>query len=248
MTDHNAYERPGFRFKWKQWRNKFIDNRLFDRVTVLTHPDKKILESVGIRHVDVLHNPLFLKPAKEAGGNEKIVLAAGRINQWYYKGFDLLMKAWQDVAKQYPDWRLRVVGHGEPAVIDWLKQLAGDGASSVEFGPYTPDIAEEYKRASIFVLSSRYEGWGLVAVEAMSQGCATIACDYKGRQGEFIKDGFNGLLCAVDNVDELAVKIKLLIADESLRSKIRSNAIHSVEAFAECNVACNLEKIIYKAL
>lgn len=247
MSDHNAYERPdGCGFKWKQWRNKFVDNRLFDRVTVLTYPDKTILIKSGIRHVDVLHNPLFFTPAANTHAKEKIVLAVGRINQWYYKGFDLLMTAWRDVVRQYPDWRLRMVGYSDSKTIEWLRQLAAESVNSIEFVPYTPDIIDEYRRASIFVLSSRYEGWGLVAVEAISQGCATVACDYKGRQAEYIRDNYNGILCSVDNADELSLKIRMMIADEPLRSKIQHNSIHSVGCFSESVVADKLERIILK--
>lgn len=245
MTDHNAYERPpGYKMGKIQWRNKFIDNRLFDCVTVLTHSDKKILENKGITNVEVLHNPLFLTPIKEIRDKGKIILSVGRISAWEVKGFDILIKAWSSIASKYPDWKLRIVGKGDAKTIEWLRSLSGVASDSVEFKPYTISIEEEYKQASIYVLSSRYEGWGLVAVEAMSQGCATIACDYKGRQAEFIEDGENGLLCDTDNVECLTHCISKLIEDNSIREKLQQNAISSVAKFSEERVAKKLESII----
>lgn len=245
MTDHNAYERPtGYKMKKKQWRNKFVDNRLFDCVTVLTNPDKEILRQHGINHVKVLHNPLFLNPVMKIPIKEKYVLAVGRIDDWEVKGFDILLKAWPNIVKNHSDWKLRIVGKGDTNTIEWLRSLSGSSSDSVEFKPYTTNIEEEYKQAAIYVLSSRYEGWGLVAVEAMSQGCATIACDYKGRQAEFIEDGVNGLLCEPDNVEQLAQCISKLIEDKDLRDRLQCKAITSVSEFNEEKVAKHLETII----
>lgn len=245
QTDHNVYERPkGHCFAWKQWRNKFIDNRFFDKVTVLTYPDKEILRRKGIKNVAVLHNPLFLKPVSKVPQKENIVLAVGRIDQWYVKGFDVLMKAWKEVGPQFSGWKLRIVGAGDAETIDMLKNIAGDAAGSVEFKSYTANIGEEYSKASIFVLSSRYEGWGLVMIEAMSQGCAVIACNYKGRQAEAVSDKKNGMICMPDNVEDLASKIKELIENDSLRTKLQQEGVNSVAEYSEDNVAINIEKII----
>ncbi len=247
MTDHNAYERPdGIKMKWRQQCNKFFDNRLFDLVTVLTKRDKEILTRKGINNVEILHNPLFLEPVKTVPCKQKIILACGRLDAWHYKGFDVLIKAWRDIAPKYPDWKLRLIGHGSDQTKEFLYNIAGKDTENFEIVPYTTSIQKEYQDASIFVLSSRYEGWGLVMVEAMSQGCATIACDYNGRQAEVITDGENGLLCKPDNVDDLKRKISNLIEDEDLRHQIQEKAIPSTTRFAEPTVASKLEALILK--
>lgn len=247
MTDHNAYERPKeVKMRWWQWKNKFIDNRFFDLVTVLTQRDKEILVNKGIRNVEVLHNPLFLEPIKTMPCKQKIVLACGRLDAWHYKGFDILVKAWKEIAYKYPDWKLRIVGHGSAQTKEFLYNIAGPDTRNFEIVPYTPNIQEEYQKASIFVLSSRYEGWGLVMVEAMSQGCATIACDYNSRQAEVITDRDNGLLCQPDDVEELKRKIVNLIEDEDLRHRLQEKSAPSTKRFAESMVASELETLILK--
>jgi glycosyltransferase involved in cell wall biosynthesis len=125
-----------------------------------------------------------------------------------------------------------------------LKKKAGDAVDKVEFVSYTPYVRDEYLRAAVFVLSSRYEGWGLVMIEAMSQGCAVVACDYNGRQAEAVSDGKNGLVCMPGNVEELALKIKELINNDSLRSILQNQGINSVAEYSEENVAINIENII----
>lgn len=246
MTDHNAYERPKeAKFKLSQWKNKFIDNRLFDLITVLTKRDKDILEKVGINHVEVLHNPLFLKPSEQIPEKRNIILVVGRLDAWYVKGFDILLKAWDNISDDYPDWKVVIVGKGTDDVIKELHGYITHNINSVEFKPYTSDIKDEYQQAAIFVLSSRYEGWGLVAVEAMSQGCATIACDFKGRQTEFITDQVDGLLCEPDNIELLSTQLKRLMEDKSLRDKLGEEARKTVTKYSEDKVAKRLEKIIY---
>lgn len=245
MTDHNAYERPsGTEFKWRQWKNKFIDNKLFDIVTVLTNRDKEILVKKGFNNIEVLHNPLFLKPLSSIPPKDKTILAVGRLDAWHVKGFDILLNVWNRISEKYSDWKLIIVGDGSKEIKNNLQQLITHNKESVIFKSFTSDIIEEYKKASIFVLSSRYEGWGLVAVEAMSQGCATIACDYHGRQSEFITDYKNGLLCSPDDAIELQAKIEDAISNKELREGLQKNAIVNLEKFSEKNIAKRIEKIV----
>jgi glycosyltransferase involved in cell wall biosynthesis len=95
----------------------------------------------------------------------------------------------------------------------------------IEFLGFRKDIEELYKQSAIFALSSRYEGFGLVLIEAMSQGCACVACDYKGRQREIIQDDNQGLCCEPDNVNTLATALEKMIMDEAYRKKVQKNAL-----------------------
>lgn len=248
MTDHNTYERPAnVKFKNRQWRNKFIDNRLFDLVTVLTKKDKEILVKKRFDNVEVLNNPLFIKPVNELPNKENIILAVGRLDAWYVKGFDILIKGWNHISNRFPEWKLRIVGGGSRKSLQYLQNIASNN-SQIEFADYTADIIEEYKKASIFCLSSRYEGWGLVLVEAMSQGCAPIACDYKGRQAEIITNGENGLLIAPESEEEIETALSSLISNNDLRISVQRKAPKSVEKFSEENIANNWMNIFEKLL
>ena len=95
----------------------------------------------------------------------------------------------------------------------------------IEFLGFQKDMESLYKKSEIFVLSSRYEGFGLVLIEAMSQGCAPIACDYKGRQREIIQDDSQGLCCEPDHVEELADAIQKMMIDEDYRKTAQQNAV-----------------------
>ena len=119
-----------------------------------------------------------------------------------------------------------------------------------------------------FVLSSRYEGFGLVLIEAMSQGCAPVACDYKGRQREIINPSSvfpqgeeelsdavsggcvcnNGILCEPDNAEQLAVAIARMISDDKYRMSVQQNAISRSRYYSIENTIDRWEQLLNKVI
>ena len=236
QSEHNSFERPiSEPFSLGQRLKKFWLNYLYEYITVLTDADRIYLNG-RFRHVEVMPNPLYLPPVNVIPPKHKTILAVGRIDAWRYKGFDILISVWNDIAFKYPDWKLRIVGAGNGDNIMYLKSLMKNPCQ-FEIKPYTEDIEMEYRDASIFVLSSRYEGFGLVLIEAMSQGCACIACDYKGRQSEIITDGKTGIVCQTDNKADLEDKLEHLILDDDLRSMLQRNAPAASSKYAEYKIA-----------
>ena len=117
-------------------------------------------------------------------------------------------------------------------------------SSQVEFLGFREKLLENYKKSSIFVLSSRYEGFGLVLIEAMSQGCACIACDYKGRQREIIRNEMEGMLCSTNNVEEITLALKKLLDDDEYRISLQQNAIKRAKFYSVSNIILLWEKYI----
>ena len=216
MTEHNSFERPKsapMPLYLKIF--KFWINRLYRHITVLTEADKKVIGN-RLKNVTVMPNPLLLKPAEEIPAKENSVLAVGRIDAWHVKGFDVLIKSWKRIQElndnvndndNLREWWLKIAGAGAKESFKYLMNLLPDGnwihneddndnenwlwkseKYRIEFLGFQKDMESLYKKSEIFVLSSRYEGFGLVLIEAMSQGCAPIACDYKGRQKEILKE------------------------------------------------------------
>ena len=126
------------------------------------------------------------------------------------------------------EWRLQIAGvWRNPKAKEFLGDLARENGvfDKIDYLGFVDDMKSLYQDASVFVLSSRYEGFGLVLIEAMSQGCACVACDYNGRQSEIITTKEEGLICKVDDVKNLALSIKKMIEDEQYRSIVQKNAI-----------------------
>lgn len=241
VADHNSYERPACApMPRRQYIQKFYINRLYDYVTVLTHADKQYIGS-RLKHVAVMPNPLVDFSSETIVKKQKVVLAVGRMDAWYCKGFDLLIAAWNEIALKHPDWCLRFVGAGSDASKHCLSQLCK--VSNVEWVDYTPAIAHHYAESSIFVLSSRYEGFGLVLTEAMAHHCACVACNYKGRQAEIITDGVDGLLCPVEDVTALRQCLSRLIEDSELRIRLQQNADKRLDRFSVVNYALRWKEL-----
>ncbi len=193
-SEHNSFERPLSAPMGRMERlMKYQMTKLYECVTVLTESDRDYI-GTRLKNVVVMPNPLSLQPAETVPEKKKVLLAAGRLDVWHYKGFDNLIKSFGLIMKNEElrikdsGWRLQIAGTGSEESLAYLKQLCKENGveDSVDFLGFRTDIEELYKQSEIFVLSSRYEGFGLVLIEAMSQGCACVACDYKGRQREII--------------------------------------------------------------
>ncbi|MCP2351855.1 glycosyltransferase [Nonomuraea roseoviolacea] len=151
------------------------------------------------------------------------VITIGRLAK--VKGFDLLLRAWQRVSATRPGWRLRIVGSG--AEHARLLKLAGELglACSVELPGACRDVGAELDDASIFVLSSRREGFPMTILEALSKGMPVVAFDCPHGPGEIITHGHDGLLVPQGDVAALAAAIGLLIDDEMKRRMMGTAAL-----------------------
>lgn len=208
-TEHNSYERPDSApMPFMSRLYKFLVCKYFKKVTVLTNADKKIIGN-RLRNTVVMENPLALDPIGIQSPRKKTILASGRVDNWHYKGFDVLIRAFgklnesskatesrstfnsNDIAFKIESegWKLVIAGvWRSPKTRSYLDGIAKECGvmDKIEYTGFVEDMQTLYAESSIFVLSSRYEAFGLVLIEAMSQGCACIACDYKGRQREIM--------------------------------------------------------------
>lgn len=181
-----------------------------------------------VKEVIIIPNFITIKPQPAKDYSTKRVISAGRYA--YEKGYDMLLKAWTLVNKDYPAWELHIYGDGDIApYMQQSEQLRI--TNSVFLHPSTSDIAKEFSNSSIFVMSSRYEGFGLVLIEAMSCGlpCISFDCPYGPRN--IIKDKHDGILVKGKNIYNLAESLKLLISDTDIRKKYGLNALKSVNRF-----------------
>jgi len=171
---------------------------------------------------------------RELGGPKadlgaKTILAAGRLAP--QKGFDLLIKAYAQVAPRHPDWHLRICGRGDmqPRLEELLDEY-GVREHVTLAGP-AERIGEEMAAASIFVLSSRFEGFPLVLLEAMSKGMAVVAYDCPTGPADIIDDHRNGLIVPPKDVDALAAGIVEMIEDEQLRRRCGPAAVETASRY-----------------
>ena len=200
-TEHNAFERPEeVKLSFLERFYKFYFCKFYSCLTVLAESDKKLISN-KLKNVAVMPNPLPLESASSNPSKQRVVLACGRIDNWYCKGFDVLIRAFGKLVQglkskvQDEGWKLVIAGvWRNPETRTYLDSIAKECGvlDKIEYTGFVSDMQKLYAESSIFVLSSRYEGFGLVLIEAMSQGCACVACDYKGRQREIMKPQGHG--------------------------------------------------------
>src|SRR5690606_479425 len=149
-----------------------IGAKKYDKFVVLT---KGNLSEWKLNNLIVISNPLSFYPDKNSTLTNKKVLAVGK--QSYQKGYDRLLKSWQRVIEKHPDWHLDI--YGKVDHTQGLSKLAIEFNidKSVHFFPPTKDIKSQYKEASVYALSSRYEGFGMVLIEAMAYGVPCVSFD-----------------------------------------------------------------------
>ncbi|WP_084961074.1 glycosyltransferase [Thermoactinospora rubra] len=181
--------------------------------------------------------PVMLIPNAVQGGGamlstqeHPVVVAAGRLVS--QKGFDLLIPAFGQVVRRHPDWRLRIFGTGPrgdrlQALIDEL----GLG-EHVRLMGRTAAMDRELARASVFVLSSRFEGLPMVMIEAMSHALPVVAFDCPTGPADVLTDGEDGVLVPPQDVDALAAALDRLLADRDLRVRMGAAAAVTARAYS----------------
>lgn len=246
-TEHDAFERPASApMPFGIWVNKFIVDKIYDCVTVLTESDKRVIGK-RLKNVVVMPNPLALTPVASVPKKDKIILAAGRIDNWHYKGFDLLIEAWGRIALNYPDWELQIAGiYKKQESREYLDSIAHQYGITdrVRYLGFVEDMTTLYQKSSIFVLSSRYEAFGLVLIEAMSQGCACIACDYNGRQSDIITDNNEGLLCKPEDAEEISSALEKVIQNGNIRVMYQLNGLKRSHFYSIANTLNRWEDLL----
>lgn len=196
-------------------------------VVTLTEQDTAFWQRNANR-IEVIPNMLTIIPKAVSDYGVKRVISAGRYMS--EKGFDRLLKAWNLINKLYSDWHLYIFGNGDrlpyQQIVDQLLLN-----NNVHLMPATNDIAEEFSNSSIYVMSSRHEGFGLVLAEAMSCGlpCVSFDCPYGPR--EIIYDGEDGLLVEDGNIEELAEKIMFLMSSTKVRETMGVKARNNIARY-----------------
>ena len=233
--DFDRKKMPIFLYKKirKLWMLSLIKElKKLDRFIVLSHEDKA--EWHELKNLEVIYNPLSFFPDQTSTCENKQVIAVGRFVP--QKGFDLLIKAWAIVHKQHPEWKLRIYGYGEKEPYLNLINDCNIGESCI-LEKTVENIIEKYCESSIFVLSSRYEGFGLVLVEAMACGIPPVSFECPCGPKEIIKNGIDGFLVEKENINQLAEKIIFLIENEELRKQMGAKARKNVARFKIDNIA-----------
>lgn len=220
-----------------------------DTVVALTRECADWLEAnTSARNVRVIPNAVQwpvpaaaprVDPAQASG--RRRVVAVGRLAP--QKGFDRLVGAFGDVARRHPDWDLAILGEGpDRGALEARVREAGL-ADRVRMPGWVGNVGEWYERADLFVLSSRYEGFPCVLVEAMACGLPAVAFDCDTGPRDIVRDGVDGILVPPDDVAGLAAALDRLMDDADLRTAFAARARDARERFAPTRIRASWEQL-----
>jgi glycosyltransferase involved in cell wall biosynthesis len=198
----------------------------FDRFVVLTSKGAK---EWNLKNLVVISNPLWFKTDELSSLYSKKAIAVGRHSP--EKGYKRMFIIWKQVIDKHPDWVLDVYGDNNPDYD--IEQIAIDCGLTrgINFLPPTTAILDVYKNASIYLMTSHFEGFGMVLLEAMACGVPCVAFNCPVGPAEIISDKLNGFLIEDGNTDAFLNAVIGLIEDKDLRLKIGAEAKKSSEAY-----------------
>lgn len=223
----------GFSRWLHRWSIRWIYS-CYDKFVVLTNGDK---ESWNTKNCIVIPN--FSNYSENSTFcvddnviNEKQIIAIARLVP--QKRIDLLIKVWEKLHKDFPDWHVKVLGSGEygsPYEQNLRNMISAGGMEESFLMPgAVPDVTDELTKSSIMCLTSEYEGFGIVLIEAMLKGVPVMAFHYIGVD-DIIESGVDGYVVPFADINGYAEKLRILMKSKEERDKLSSNALKSVHKF-----------------
>lgn len=212
----------------KFWSDNLLSHlKKLDTLVVLTEKDRDAWTELS--NVVAIPDPLSFFPASVSPLTEKRVVAIARYS--HEKGIDLLLKAWAIAENKTDDWRLDIFGDGDRTAYEHLIDDLSIDRSRCQLHGRTNNVEQEYVNSSLFVLSSRFEGFGMVITEAMACGLPVVSFDCPWGPRSIISNHEDGLLVENGDVAALAEGLSSMINDNSLRQSMHNAGLRNVQRF-----------------
>lgn len=229
---------PFWAFAWK------IAARRASAIVLQTEAIRALYpQNIQLRAV-VIPNPVVPAIVNREPHDDLVLAAVGRL-EWQ-KGFDMLIKAFAAIAEDFPDWKLVIWGDGaEKQRLQWLVEHSGR-PGQIELAGKSQSQGDWMKNADLFVLSSRYEGFPNVLVEAMAAGIPALSFRCSFGPEEIIEAGVDGVLVDAENVDMLRQELRNLMQDKQFRQQVGAAAVTSMARYGVSEVVSKWEALSKK--
>lgn len=199
------------------------------KIVAVSKDIEKQLNTLGIKHTQTIQNPIVIdneyKIKEELTQYKPFILAVGRLHD--QKNFKLLIESFKN-SQAKNELNLLIVGEGQKR--EELQELVNRYGleKNIYLVGQKDNIKDYYLQCEMFVLSSKYEGFPNVLVEALSNGCACISTDCPTGPSEIIRNNENGLLIQNEDIDDMTKSIDRLYSDENMKQRFVSNAQQSI--------------------
>lgn len=227
---HGQYYADGILFR--------IMERIFYRklelVVLLTKKDQEVYRKFCKKAI-VIPNATPFRNYEPYDGISKKIVNIGRLSS--EKSVDYLIKAFNLINKEFPDWTLEIVGDGDEKekLVNMVKDYGME--KQVIFSGFSKEVKKKYEESAFAVLTSQTEGFSMMLVECKACGIPTISFDVETGPREVIVDREDGLLIPKNNIEELSEAMKKLITDKELRIEMSKKAIENSKKYYIENIA-----------
>ena len=198
----------------------------YDRFVVET---SESITEWNVNNTIVIPNPLWFTSVRSSTLENNKVIAVGR--HTYEKGFDRMLQIWKKVIAKHPDWILEIYGKSNESID--LRELAKslDISKNVVFYEPVRNINEKYLQASFYLMTSRFEGFGMVLIEAMASGLPCVAYDCPCGPRGVLSQKEDGFLIENGNESDYVKAVETLIENVKLRREMGKKAKLSSEKY-----------------
>ncbi|WP_342089266.1 glycosyltransferase family 4 protein [Dyadobacter sp. OTU695] len=217
-----------------------------DSIVTLTARDMQFWkQGAWYQNAQLVHipNPMFLEEQQVNENPARTVISVGRLT--FQKGFDLLVDAWGLLPPQLRrEWKLLIIGDGEakPLLEKKIEELGiGD---SVELVGATNAVFSYFENASVYCLSSRFEGLPMVLLEALAFRLPIVAFDCDTGPGELVEDNRNGMLVEAGEVSKMADSLATVMQDDKLRERMRNYKSQKVPLLELSNIVAQWNHVL----
>lgn len=221
-------------YYYRCWQEENVIIHKYDQFVVLTSEDKNLWENKISNVINIPNILSFREIDQYANLKSNTAIAVGRLDN--QKGFDTLIKMWSVIIKQCKDWKLNIYGQGNDEI--YLKQLIRELKlqDSVFINKPDKNIQQRYFESSLFLMTSNFEGWGLVLTEAMQCGLPSVAFACKCGPKDIITDGEDGFCIPYKDKKLFIERTLQLMNDEKLRFTMGCNARKNIQRYSINNV------------
>ncbi len=234
------FETKGIHFYNEEKLVKYMFATLDDYI-VLSNLDKQKIKNKFNFECKTIYNPKSFELSTVSNLKNKVFLAAGRLE--FVKGFDMLIEAFKIYKDMGGTWKLKIVGEGSQRE-NLQKMIDGYNLSNdIKLEGYTSNIIKYFLNASTYLLTSRWEGFGLVVIESFEAGLPVITFDIDVMK-ELINNGENGILVPCFDINKFAMEMYKVDKDSNLRNALGSEAKKTSYLFSYNKIAKIWEEIL----
>ena len=215
-----------------------------DAILCLTSGDAK--EYKTAKRIGVIPNFIDKPKACVKDYAVKRAVAVGRLE--HQKGFDRLISCWKTAVETHSGWHLDIYGEG-PLRDELQRQIDSFGLQeTIKLRGTCADMADKYAQYSLHLMTSRYEGQGIVLIEAQAAGLPSVVFNYEYGASDIVTDGVNGFLVPQNDTKTFTDRLAQMMDSEAMRAQFGTKAKETAKAFFTENIMWKWQKLIQETL